>query len=158
MTCWQKNPQPVNPCFLPCIRKKLKVQLLIFGTPFLIFIERPVMLTTNDERVFESGLENKVNSGPSPENDFIEKPLSTSSDTHPVNGNYAPIDDEDDDDEAEEDDLILGDEDELEGDEEEYEVELEEDIDEEDLDEDDLVIDTDDDDEEDESLRIGACE
>jgi hypothetical protein len=81
---------------------------------------------------------------------FIERPLSTYPDTHPVNGNYAP-DDDDDDDEVEED-LILGDEDEVSGDEEEFDVELEEDVDEVDIDEDDLVIDTDDDDDEDDDL------
>lgn len=47
----------------------------------------------------------------------------------------------DDEDEGEEDDLILGDEDEAVGDEEEFEVELEEDGAEGDYDEDDLVID-----------------
>lgn len=80
-------------------------------------------------------------------NIIIEKPYST--DAHPVNGNYAPEDEDEDD--VEEDDLILGEE-ELVGDEEEFEVELEEDIDEDDLDEDDLVIDTDDEDEEDDDL------
>ena len=77
---------------------------------------------------------------------FIERPLSTSSDTHPVNGNYTLPDEDEDDDDDTEDDLILGDEDELSGDEEEFEVEVDEDIDEEDIDEDDLVIDADDDD------------
>ena len=77
-------------------------------------------------------------------NIIIEKPYST--DAHPVNGNYAPEDEDEDD--GDEDDLILGD-DELVGDEEEFEVELEEDIDEDDVDEDDLVIDTDDEDDED---------
>ncbi len=92
----------------------------------------------------------EVNGNISP-NVFIEKPYSTGSDTHPVNGNYAPDDEDDDDEDGEEEDLILGDEDEISGDEEEFEVELEEDIDEADLDEDDLVIDTEDD-EEDEDL------
>jgi len=68
----------------------------------------------------------------------------------PVNGSYA--DDEDDDDEETEDDLVLGDE-ELEGDEPEFEVELEEDeLDEDDIDEDDLVIDPDDDEDEEDDL------
>jgi hypothetical protein len=80
---------------------------------------------------------------------LIERPFSTSPDTYPVNGNYTP-DDEDDDDDDTEDDLILGDENELSGDEEEFDVELEEDIDEADIDEDDLVIDADDDDDLDE--------
>ena len=82
---------------------------------------------------------------------FIEKPLSTYPDAHPVNGNYAPDDDDDDDDDVEED-LILGDEDEVSGDEEEFDVELDEDVDVTDIDEDDLVIDTDDDDDEDDDL------
>ena len=81
---------------------------------------------------------------------FIEKPLSTYPDAHPVNGNYAPDDDDDEDDVEE--DLILGDEDEVSGDEEEFDVELEEDVDVTDIDEDDLVIDTDDDDDEDDDL------
>lgn len=77
-----------------------------------------------------------------PKDVLIERPLS-GSEAHPVNGNYAP---EDDDEDEVEDDLILGDEDEIEGDEEEFEVELEEDMDEEDLgDDDDLVLDTEDD-------------
>lgn len=53
-----------------------------------------------------------------------------------------------DEDEEEEDDLVLGDEDEAVGDEEEFEVELEEDGAEEDFDEDDLVIDDEDDEDE----------
>ena len=80
-----------------------------------------------------------------------DRPFSNSPDNHPVNGNYAP-DDEDEDDNVEED-LILGNEDELEGNEEEFEVELEEDIDVEDIDENDLVLDTDEiDDDEDDDL------
>lgn len=79
---------------------------------------------------------------------FIERPVSTYPVTHPVNGNSAPEDD-DDEDESEEEDLILGDEDKVTGDEEEFDVELEGDIDEADIDEDDLVIDTDDDEEDD---------
>jgi hypothetical protein len=82
---------------------------------------------------------------------FVERPLSTSPDTHPVNGNYS-LPDEDDDDEEKEDDLILGDEAELSGDEEEYDVELEDELDEDDIDEDDLVIKADDDDDEDDDL------
>ena len=50
-----------------------------------------------------------------PEGVLIERPLGED-DTKHVNGNYAdPIDDEDDEDD--EDDLVLGDEDEVEGDE-----------------------------------------
>ncbi|MGZ5285687.1 MAG: hypothetical protein ACXWB9_00815 [Flavisolibacter sp.] len=92
-----------------------------------------------------------VNGNISP-NVFIEKPYSTGSDVHPVNGNYAPDDEDDDDDDGEEEDLILGDENEISGDEVEFEVELEEDIDAADLDEDDLVIDTEDDEEENDDL------
>lgn len=88
--------------------------------------------------------------GRSPKGILIERPLSTSPDTHPVNGNHSLPDE--DEDEAEEDDLILGDEEDL-GDEEEFDVELEEDIDDADIDEDDLVIDADDEDpDEDEDL------
>ena len=86
--------------------------------------------------------------GRTPQGIQIERPLSTSPDTHPLNGNY-DLPDEDDGEEKE-DDLILGNEDELSGDEEEFEVEVDEDIDEEDIDEDDLVIDADDDDDLDE--------
>ena len=85
--------------------------------------------------------------GRTPQGILIERPLSTSPDTHPVNGNYSlpGEDDEDDDDNEKEDDLILGNEDELSGDEEEFDVELDDDLDDEDMDEDDLVIDADDD-------------
>jgi len=71
---------------------------------------------------------------------------------NPVNGNYYP-DDEDyeDDDEQVEEDLILGDESEM-GGEEEFDVELDEDIGAEDIDDDDLVIDPDDEDDEDDDL------
>jgi len=86
-----------------------------------------------------------VNEDPVPDDIFIE-PVPVRTDNPPVNGKHGP-DDEDDDD-AEEDDLILGDEDEITGEEVEYDVELEEDFDEEDIEEDDLVIDTDDEDEE----------
>lgn len=98
------------------------------------------MAGTNRKRTVheDDALENS-RTARTPEAVFIERPFSTSSDKHPVNGNYAPIDEE----EEVEEDLILGDEDELEGDEEEFEVELDEDIDEDDIDEDDLVIDTD---------------
>ncbi|HTM92658.1 MAG TPA: hypothetical protein VL095_09575 [Flavisolibacter sp.] len=89
--------------------------------------------------------------GRTPQGILIERPLSTSSDTHPVNGNYT-LPDEDETEDDTEDDLILGDEDELSGDEEEYEVEVDEELDDEDIDEDDLVIDTDDDPEEDDDL------
>ena len=83
-----------------------------------------------------------------PQGVLIERP-STSQDTHPVNGNYNLPDEDEDEDENTEDDLILGDEDELTGEEEEYDVELEEDPDAEDIYEDDLVIDAYDDDDED---------
>jgi len=86
-------------------------------------------------------------SGRTPHGIYIERPLSTSPDAHPLNGNYSlPDEDEDDNEDAVEDDLILGDEDELSGDEEEYDVELEDELDEADIDEDDLVIDPDEDD------------
>ncbi|HWJ92643.1 MAG TPA: hypothetical protein VNR87_16110 [Flavisolibacter sp.] len=81
---------------------------------------------------------------------FIEQPFSNNPETHPVNGNYAP--DDEDEDEQEEDDLILGDGDEALGNEEEFDVELDDDFDEEDIDEDDLVIDADDDVDEDDDL------
>jgi hypothetical protein len=84
--------------------------------------------------------------GRKPQGISVERPPA-SPDTHPVNGNYSLPDE---DEEETEDDLILGDEDELTGEEEEYDVELEDDPDEEDLDEDDLVIDDDDDDDLDE--------
>jgi hypothetical protein len=98
-------------------------------------IEKPELVTMDERRT------NEV---------FIESPLSTFPDPHPVNGNYAPDDDDDEDDVEE--DLILGDEDEISGDEEEFDVELEEDVDVTDIDEDDLVIDTDDDVDEDDDL------
>ena len=72
---------------------------------------------------------------------FIEQPILTRHDNHPVNGKHGP--DDEDEDEAEEEDLILGDADEA-GDEEEFDVELEEDFDGE-IDDDDLVIDADED-------------
>jgi len=80
----------------------------------------------------------------------LERSSSTSPETHPVNGNYSLPDE--DDDEKTEDDLILGDEDELSGDEEEYDVELADELDEDDIDDDDLVIKADDDDLEDDDL------
>ena len=77
---------------------------------------------------------------------MIEKPLLNDEVKH-VNGKYA----DDDDDEGTEEDLVLGDE-ELEGDEMEFEVELEDDMDVDDISEDDLILDTSDDlDEEDET-------
>ncbi|MFL5741671.1 MAG: hypothetical protein ACJ75B_15705 [Flavisolibacter sp.] len=83
---------------------------------------------------------------------FIERPFSISPNTRPVNGNLDPDDEDEDEDE---DDLILGDETAA-GDEEEFDVELEDEFDEDDVDEDDLVIDSDDDidedDEEDDDL------
>ena len=72
---------------------------------------------------------------------FIEQPILNRPDTHPLNGKHGP--DDEDEDEAEEDDLILGDEDEA-GDEEEFDVELEEDFGGSEIDDDDLVIDSDD--------------
>jgi hypothetical protein len=113
---------------------------------FYLHIERHNMQEALDE---QKNLDEQLETtGRKPQGILIERPLSTSSDTHPVNGNYSlPDEDEDDDDDDDtEDDLILGDEDELSGDEEEFEVEVDEDIDEEDIDEDDLVIGTDDDD------------
>lgn len=100
-----------------------------------------------DKKILSNELDEKpedfrVSADPRTSDVFIERP-STDPDTHPVNGNYTPEDDEDED-EVEED-LILGDEDQVSGDEEEFDVELEEDVDEADIDEDDLVIDTDDD-------------
>ena len=78
--------------------------------------------------------------------------------TKHVNGNYADPDEDDDDDEEGEDDLVLGDEDALEGDEVEYEVELDDaDPDEDDINEDDLIIDTDDDIDEDEEEDHRFC-
>jgi hypothetical protein len=88
-------------------------------------------------------LDEQLETGRSSQRIFVERPLSTSPDAHPVNGNYS-LPDEDDDEETE-DDLILGDEAELSGDEEEYDVELEDELDEDDIDEDDLVIKADDD-------------
>ena len=79
--------------------------------------------------------------GRKPQGISIER-QRTSPDTPPVNGNHS-LPDEDED---KEDDLILGNEDELTGEEEEYDVELEDEPGEEDLDEDDLVIDTNEDD------------
>lgn len=74
----------------------------------------------------------------------------------PVNGQHLyneddDDDDVDDDDDTVEEDLIIGDEEAV-GDEEEFDVELDDDLDEDDLDEDDLVIDADDDVDEDEDL------
>lgn len=89
------------------------------------------------------------------ENTKMQRPLSDPAEMHPVNGHYAPDDEDEDDDDDEdvEDDLILGDEDEAYGDEEEFDVELEDDIDDADIGENDLVIDSDDiDDEEDDDL------
>lgn len=82
---------------------------------------------------------------------LLEKPFSTSPDSHPVNGNHSLPGENEDDDEVEED-LILGDEDQLEGDEEEYDVELEDDLEDVDIDDDDLVIGSDDDIDEDDDL------
>lgn len=111
---------------------------------FYLHIERHNMQEALDEQ--KNLDEQLVTTGRKPQGILIERPLSTSPDTHPVNGNYSLPDEDEDDDDDTEDDLILGDEDELSGDEEEFEVEVDEDIDEEDIDEDDLVIDADDDD------------
>jgi hypothetical protein len=69
--------------------------------------------------------------------------------------NVKPLDEhlaDDEDEDENEDDLILGDEDEAAGDEEEFDVELDDEIDDEDLNEDDLIIDADDEIEEDDDL------
>lgn len=79
-----------------------------------------------------------------PEGRSKSGPLPAGTD-NPLNGSYAS--DDEDEDEVEED-LILGDEDAA-GGEEEFDVELDEDIPIEDIDEDDLVIDPDEDDEDD---------
>lgn len=100
---------------------------------------------TLDERAIRNNDDSIPAFGHKPDGVFIESPLASPL-IPPVNGNYAP----DDEDDEVEDDLILGDEDELEGDEEEYEVELEEDADVDDIDEDDLVLDADDEIDEDE--------
>jgi hypothetical protein len=88
--------------------------------------------------------------GGEPHKVMVEPPL-LNGEIKQVNGKYA---DEDDDD-VTEDDLVLGDE-ELEGDEMEFEVELEDDMDEDDISEDDLILDTsenlDDEDETDDDL------
>lgn len=95
------------------------------------------------------------------ENKFADQELSNTtigdllnSDTLQVNGHYVPDEDDDDDDDEEdkEDDLVLGDEDELEGDEAEYEVDLEDDAEPDDVDDDDLVLDTDDEEEEEDEV------
>ena len=72
-----------------------------------------------------------------PKDVFIESSPSQQAEIKPVNGRHA-------EDETEED-LILGDEDQLEGDEEEYDIVLEDESDEDDLDDDDLILDSDDD-------------
>lgn len=79
---------------------------------------------------------------------FTERQLNNNPGIHPVNGNYnLPGEDEEDD--EREDDLVLGDEDEPNGDEEEFDVELDDELNEEDIDEDDLVIEADEDEEDD---------
>jgi hypothetical protein len=87
------------------------------------------------------------------ENVFIERSFQNDQVKH-VNGNFVdPDDDEDDDeDDAVEDDLILGDEDAMVGDEEEFEVDMDDDLGSDDIDDDDLIIDPDDDAEEDDDL------
>lgn len=75
-------------------------------------------------------------------NDLTD-PLLPNTNVRPVNGKHTSLDEEEDD--ANEDDLILGDESNAEGNEEEYDVELDDEFDEADIDEDDLVIDKDDD-------------
>ena len=113
--------------------------------------ERHNMQDAVDER--KNSDEQLESTGRTPQGILIERPLSTSPDTHPVNGNYSlPDEDDDEDDDDTEDDLILGDEDEFKGDEEEYEVEVDDDIDEDDLDDDDLVIDADEEDDSDDDL------
>jgi hypothetical protein len=104
--------------------------------------------TIDEQKNLDEQLET---TGRTPQGILIERPLSTSSDTYPVNGNYT-LPDEDENEDDTEDDLILGDEDELSGDEEEYEVEVDDELDDEDIDEDDLVIDADDDPEEEDDL------
>ena len=79
-------------------------------------------------------------------NVLVEKPLLNDEVKH-VNGKYA---DPEEDEEETEDDLVLGDENELEGDEMEFEVEFEDDLNEDDIGEDDLILDTSDDTEDDE--------
>ena len=116
----------------------------------LIMRENILETTEKNELKQTEDIAAKAITGSGPK-DKIDRPFSNSPEDHPVNGNYAP-DDEDDEDKVEED-LILGDEDELVGNEEEFEVELDEDINAEDIDEDDLVLDTDDiDDDEDDDL------
>lgn len=114
--------------------------------------ERHNMQDALDER--KNSDEQLESTGRTPQGILIERPLSTSPDTHPVNGNYSlpDEDDDDEDDDETEDDLILGDEDEFKGDEEEYEVEVDDDLDDDDLDDDDLVIDADEDDDSDDDL------
>ena len=90
----------------------------------------------------ETGMDNR-----NPRNILIDVPFQQTN-IKPVNGQHAANEEEE-----KEEDLILGDEDELEGDEEIYDVELEDDLDEDDIDEDDLVIGADDiDEDEDEDL------
>jgi hypothetical protein len=79
----------------------------------------------------------------SPQEVFIDRPLTGNTEISYVNGHNLP-DDEDED--EEEDDLILGDEDDVDEDdlaEDEIDVEIEEDVDP-DVDDADLVLDTDD--------------
>jgi len=110
---------------------------------YLVIERRNMQDALNERKELDEQLET---TGRNPQGIFIERPLSTSPDMHPVNGNYSlPDEDEEDDDDGTEDDLILGDEEELSGDEEEFDVELDDDLNEEDIDEDDLVIDADDD-------------
>jgi hypothetical protein len=116
---------------------------------FYLPIERLNMQDALKER-FESDEQLETTGRNNPRGVLIERP-SISPDVHPVNGNYSlPDEDDEDDDDSTEDDLILGDEDELSGDEEEYDVELDDELDEEDIDEDDLVIEADDEDDLDE--------
>ena len=79
-----------------------------------------------------------------PDGAMIERPFSGEDSSNELFELQNP--DEDDGNDAKEEDLVLGDEDKLSGDEQEYEVVLEDDdLDEDDIDDDDLIIDTDDD-------------
>lgn len=103
----------------------------------------------NERKKLDEQLET---TGRNPKGILIERP-PTKPDTQPVNGNYnLPDEDEDEGDDDTEDDLILGNEEEVTGDEEEFDVELEEEMNEGEIDEDDLLIEADDEDDEDDDL------
>jgi hypothetical protein len=114
---------------------------------YLAVQRRNMQDALNEHKELDEQLET---TGRNPRGILIERP-STSPETHQVNGNSS-LPDDDEDDAKTEDDLILGDEEEATGDEEEFDVELDDDLDDEDLDEDDLVIDADDDPDEDGDL------